>query len=65
MLNPMSPALIDYTGEVQTSSVCPDGFSQVSHYHTFGQNAGAAFISWLIVFNVYHQSNVDWTCLKK
>lgn len=64
MLHPMSPALIDYTGEVQTSDVCPDGFSSVTQYHTFGQNSGAAFLSWLIIFNVYHKSNVDWECVK-
>lgn len=64
LVNEISPALIDYTGKVKTTDVCPHGFAEVSHYHTFGQNAGAAFISWLAVVNAYHQSNVDWKCLE-
>lgn len=64
ILNEMSPALIDYTGAVNTIEVCPDGFAEVSHYHTFGQSAGAGFLSWLVLVNAYHQSNVDWKCLK-
>ena len=44
----MSPALIDYTGEIDTRTVCPQGYnaiSEVQHYHNFGQSALAALIS--------------------
>jgi hypothetical protein len=64
MLNPMSPALIDYTGEIKASDVCPEGFSSVTQYHSFGQNAGAGFLSWIAIFNVNHKSTVEWECLK-
>jgi hypothetical protein len=63
-LNEMSPALIDYTGVVQTRSVCPDGFTQVEHFHRFDQSALAALLSWLLIVNAYHQSDVRWTCVR-
>jgi hypothetical protein len=63
LVNEISPALIDYTGEVSVSSMCPKGFARVSHYHTFGQSAGAGFLSWLVMVNAYHPSTVDWDCV--
>jgi hypothetical protein len=51
----MFPALVDYTGPVKV----PSRFAEVSHYHTFGQNAGAAFLSWLVLVNAYHESMVE------
>lgn len=64
ILNPMSPALIDYTGSVDARTICPDGFSEVSHYHTPVQQARAALVSWLLIVNWFHRSNVDWTCIR-
>jgi hypothetical protein len=63
VLNPMSPALFDYTGAVKTTDICPNGFSRVEHYHTFDQNALAALISWFALVNAYHPSTVDWSCV--
>lgn len=63
-LHQMFPALIDYTGERSVPGHCPNGVYEVSHYHDFGQNTVAALISWLVLVNVWHQSNVEWSCLK-
>ncbi len=60
VLHQMFPCPGDYTGPVDIEDVCPNGFSEVSHYHTFGQNAGAAFLSWLTLINVYHESTVEF-----
>jgi hypothetical protein len=59
-LNPMFPALVDYTGAIDVKEKCPEGFSEITHYHTFGENAGAAFLSWLVFLNVYHESTVEF-----
>lgn len=59
LLNQMFPALVDYTGPVDVDRACPD-FREVTHYHTFGDNAGAAFLSWLCLVNVYHPSIVEF-----
>ena len=32
------PALVDYTGPVNTADVCPDGIHKVSHHHAFWQS---------------------------
>lgn len=56
----MFPALVDYTGPVDVKKVCPNDFAEISHAHSFGQNAGAAFLSWLVFVNVYHESNVTF-----
>jgi hypothetical protein len=50
-LQAMSPALIDYTGPVQVSELCPHGFADVTHLHRFWQNATAAGISWVGMLN--------------
>ena len=62
-LSQMLPALVDYTGEVDARTVCPRGFVQVSHYHSFWQNAVAALISWGGVLNWWHPSYVEWQCI--
>lgn len=59
-LNQMLPCPVDYTGPMDIQDVCPNGFSEISHYHTFGQNAGAAFLSWLVLVNAFHQSTVEY-----
>lgn len=61
----MFPALIDYSGEKSVAEYCPNGVYEITHYHEFAQNALAALISWLIVVNVWHQSNVEWRCVKE
>ena len=58
----ISPALVDYTGSVETSKHCPNGFSQVEHHHTSDQNSDAALLSWLLIVNWRHASTVEWTC---
>ena len=58
-LHQMFPALVDYTGPEDVEKLAPKGFAEISHYHTFGQNAGAAFLSWLAFLNVYHESTVE------
>ena len=66
LLQSMSPALIDYTGEVDLRTICPKGYdsiSEVQHYHNFGQNALAALISWIGIVNWYHRSNVIYECV--
>ncbi len=60
----MFPALADYTGEVDTRTICPDGFVEVSHYHTFWQQTVAAVISWAGVLNWWHASYIEWQCIK-
>lgn len=64
ILNPMSPALIDYTGAVETRTMCPDGFREVSHSHGVDQHLLAGLISWLVVVNLVHPSTVTWTCVR-
>jgi hypothetical protein len=62
----MSPALVDYTGEVDTRKICPDGkggIAEVHHYHNYGQNSLAALISWAAIGNWFHQSNVIYKCV--
>jgi hypothetical protein len=59
IVHQLFPALLDYTGPVDLRKQAPGGFREVSHYHTFGQNAGAAFISWLVLVNAYHESTVE------
>jgi hypothetical protein len=61
----MSPALVDYTGEVDLRTICPEGyddFSEVQHSFGFGHSALAALISWLAIVNWYHRSYVIYTC---
>ena len=58
------PAWIDYTGPVSIPENCPAGVYEVSHHHGFGWNALAAFISWVIVVNAYHRSEVNLLCVK-
>lgn len=55
ILHQLFPALVDYTGPVEVDG----GFSEVSHYHSFGQNATAAFFSWLTLLNLYHESTIE------
>ena len=62
LTNPMLPAWVDYTGPVRVESVCPHGFSEVSHGFRFWQQATAAGISWIAVLNWWHPSTVTWTC---
>ena len=66
LLQSMSPALVDYTGEVDTSRICPPhydlGPSTVEHYHHYGQSALAALISWIGIVNWYHRSDVVYQC---
>jgi hypothetical protein len=64
-IHQMFPALIDYSGERSVPKHCPHGVYEVQHYHDFGQNTVAALISWLVLVNVWHQSNVDWLCVKE
>jgi hypothetical protein len=64
-LNPMSPALADWTGPVETEPICPNGFSEVSHGHNFGQSFLAGLISWIAIVNWYHSSTVKWKCLRE
>lgn len=63
-IHQMLPALIDYTGEQHVADICPNGVYEVSHHTKFWHNAAAAFTSWLVVLNVYHPSEVIWTCVK-
>ena len=51
----MFPALMDYTGPRDVDS----NFAEVQHYHTFGRNASAAFLSWLVLVNAHHESTVE------
>jgi len=51
---------VDYTGAVNVTEKCPEGFTEITHYHTFGENAGAAFLSWLVLVNAYHESTVEF-----
>ena len=60
LFNQMFPALVDYTGAVNVTEKCPEGFTEITHYHTFGENAGAAFLSWLVLVNAYHESTVEF-----
>lgn len=64
LMQEISPALVNYTGAVSADEMCPDGFASVSHHSNFGQNALAAVLSWLVIFNVYQPSTVEWTCLR-
>ena len=67
LLQSMSPALIDYTGEIDTRKICPVGYdaiSEVQHYHNFGQSSLAALISWVGIVNWYHRSNVIYQCVR-
>jgi len=64
MVHQMFPALVDYTGEQKVASICPNGVYQVTHYTRFWHNAAAAFISWLVILNAYHPSEVEWTCAR-
>lgn len=57
------PALVDYTGEVNTRAVCPYGFTEVEHYHAFWQSTVAAVISWFGALNFWHPSWEVWTCV--
>lgn len=57
----MLPCFVDWTGPVDLSQKCPGGFYKVEHYHTFGQNTVAAFVSWLIILNPYHSATVEIT----
>jgi hypothetical protein len=61
----MFPALVDYSGEQSVPKLCPHGVYEVKHYHDFGQNTVAALISWLILVNAWHQSHVEWRCVKE
>ena len=61
-IHQMFPAYVDYTGPVDVDEVCPQGFSEVSHYQKFGSNTLAAMISWLTLINVYHPSTIEFTC---
>jgi len=62
LFSQVSPALIDYSGTRNIPEVCPHGIAEVSHQHTFGQNAGAAVLSWLLVLNWRHTSDELWVC---
>jgi len=53
------PCFVDYTGPVDLRGYAPNGFQQIDQHQTFGQNALAAFISWLILVNPYHPSTVE------
>jgi hypothetical protein len=53
------PCFVDYTGPVDLRKYAPNGFQQIDQHQTFGQNALAAFISWLILVNPYHPSTVE------
>ena len=64
ILNEMSPALIDYTGPLNLAATCPYGFSEVSHHHAFWQSFVAGAISWVVIINAYHMSDVEVTCLQ-
>lgn len=59
-LHQMFPALVDYTGPVDVASECPNGFTEISHHHEFEHNTLAAFLSWLVLLNVYHKSTVEF-----
>jgi hypothetical protein len=63
-IHQMFPALIDYTGERQIAEVCPNGAYEIEHHTEFWHNAGAALISWLVIVNVYHPSEVHFRCLR-
>jgi hypothetical protein len=63
VVDELSPALIDYNGAENLANVCPYGFTQVSHHFAFWQSAVAAVISWAIIFNAYHPSSVEMTCV--
>ena len=65
IVDEMSPALVDYTGPVNTADVCPHGFYKVSHHHAFWQSLLAGLISWGAVVNAYHQSYVNFSCLRQ
>ena len=54
-IHQMFPALVDYTGPQQVTT----RFSEVSHYQGFGQNAAAAFFSWLTLVNFYHMATIE------
>lgn len=60
MVNPMFPALIDHTGPVDVRLYCPNGFREASHYHTGAQQFLAALFSWVLVFNVWHESTIEF-----
>jgi hypothetical protein len=64
-LHQMFPALIDYTGVRSVPRHCEHGVYQVQHYSDFGQNTLAALISWLVLINAWHPSNVDWLCVEE
>jgi hypothetical protein len=64
VIDEMSPALIDYTGPMNVAQICPDGFYKVSHHHSFGESVMAGCISWVIILNAYHESKVEFTCLR-
>ena len=59
----MSPALVDWTGGARTETICPEGFSEISHYHTRPQGFYAGLISFFALVNWYHLSTVDWKCV--
>lgn len=63
IISEISPALVDWTGPVDTTAVCPDGFAEVSHRHELWQSVVAALISWGGIVNWWHPSYVEWKCL--
>lgn len=58
-LHRIFPCFVDWTGPVDVSENWPQGLYKVEQYHTFGQNAAAAFVSWLILLNPYHTATVE------
>lgn len=52
------PAWVSWTRPIRLDRDTPEGFYKVEQFHSFSQNTGSAFLSWLIFVNWYHPTHV-------
>lgn len=58
------PRLIRYSDPIDIGSLCPNGFSEVRQFHTAESNLYSGFLSWLIILDPYHTTDVEIRCAR-
>jgi membrane-associated PAP2 superfamily phosphatase len=62
VVSPIFPRLLRYQGPIDLSEHCTNGFSSVRQTNAAEHNLYSAGISWLIVVDPYHTTEIEIRC---
>ena len=64
LVSQIVPRLIPLSGPIDLGEACRGGVAEVRQYHSAESNVTSALVSWLIVLDPYHATDVEIRCAR-